>query len=226
MDEEVIISGITLSFLLSGISNSAGDAEGILFGKTTKVSYKERDNSNLLWRTSFVVQGSLLTGSSQSFYSPDGVLDLPAFQQVVGTRTPIGWFRFRRGLPLLPTAREAEVHQSLTSHLGGQPLLFAVLTHSVTLPTLHVHSLDYKFLHFADAGAPQALSVSITNMMQSSEEEYASFHPLSSATSLADSAPPLLLDHNPTISHLEALIKSSLAKMQNMADQIHQLESN
>jgi hypothetical protein len=120
----------------------------------------------------------LLCGSVCSFYSPAGVVDLEQLRRWLGDRELIGWYRFRRGAPLIPSAREIAVHHSLAAQLNCKGLVFALFTQMATPPTFHLHTFDYKFIQFVEA-TPLPLVINIANMKQSSEEEYDSFLPLS-----------------------------------------------
>ncbi|MDP2434562.1 MAG: hypothetical protein Q8P67_02350 [archaeon] len=207
---------------MSNVCNSSGDSEGLLLGKLTKIPYKEREDTQTMWKTSFVVEGSVPTGSACSFYGADGEVAAAKLQALAHGRHVIGWYRFRRGLPLSATVRETSVHHSLCALLGDSSLLFAAFTQ--VAPEPHLHSFDYKFVQFVDA-EPLSLLVNITSMKQSSEDEYASFHPLSSLASFLPSDPSSSLQPSDTVLQLETLVRDSLRQIQSIAEKIHEIRS-
>jgi hypothetical protein len=63
------------------------------------------------------IQGYTVTGELCSFYDAYGCVDVQQLTQflIPQKHVMLGWFRFRRGIPLRPTLRELSVHRHLES---------------------------------------------------------------------------------------------------------------
>ena len=93
-----------------------------------------------------VIDSFEVVGPHCSFYAPDGTVDANALGRLVGDRAArlVGWFRFRRDLPLKHSLRDAQVHSSLMAHCGESELLCGLLTMSPR-DAGATWSLDYAF---------------------------------------------------------------------------------
>ncbi|XP_066603343.1 BRISC complex subunit FAM175B-like isoform X2 [Prorops nasuta] len=118
----VTISGATLSQLLYENVRSPGDQMGFLLGETlTYVVKKFTDSDNQIEITKTHVNVETLLPCYLPYfvsrYSTD--IDRDNLDNILKDykKKVIGWFRFRRNVPLVPTFKDKVIHNEFISHL-------------------------------------------------------------------------------------------------------------
>lgn len=169
----------------------------------------------------------------------------------------LGWFKFRRKSSLRPSLRELAVHAALQRvHSRYQkntsqpvPLLMGIFTVDCTADVpAPTHSYDYRFLFIDHARYHKCLhfdtlfsksikpvALEITNLMHSSQEEYAAFTPLAPFSFGSSSELNQVVHRLPShLQDLEQFFESRLQQLkvvseglvflssqQELADQLH-----
>lgn len=241
MTSGVRLSAASLSQLLSHtMRRSGGDdeiVEGLLFGIYRKVPRRaksatddDNDVDNSTSATDIEVEGCVALGASCSFYAPSGAVHLPTVKALVArldaSATVVGWFRCKMR-PMSPlTLRETAVLRSLQAINPRLPLVFAsVATHQLSGSL----SLDYRFVALPIAASatavPSPVSVTVSNLQQSSDDAFAAAvdHRTGASLSAAATAAgvqPSSFGLSPHVARLQA---GTLAELKARVDTVHQL---
>eukprot|EP00741_Cyanophora_paradoxa_P016809 tig00020941_g16233.t1 len=124
MTTSFVISGACLSALISASVGGDTDAEGMLFGSicTRRARHvNDDDEPSFRSETTVAIQSFMHTGPPLSFYGATGAIDRSRIAAVVASRPPgtalLGWYMYRRGAALRPSAREAAVQRELEALL-------------------------------------------------------------------------------------------------------------
>jgi hypothetical protein len=198
-DDNIKVAGVTLSALFREVLCCNSDAEGLLFGSINKKEQQKFDDyaGSKQFKTTIAIQSYVPLGALNSFYDATGIVDPNLLAQILSSRKQsfLGWFRFRRGLPLKPSLKELAVHKQLEAlylrQFGSDipksprslesavpPLLFLVLSQGVTEDQT-VHSFDYRALKVNSLGEVSPVALEVVNLISSSQEEYLNFNPIS-----------------------------------------------
>jgi len=116
--DALIMSGATLASLCGSAATVDGDTDGMLFGqvdlkRTRKINDAEVEEVSDTLEA--YLTGCCVCGSSLSFHSPSGVLNMPKLEEIASpwAEPVLGWFRFRRQAPMRPGLRETRVTREL-----------------------------------------------------------------------------------------------------------------
>ncbi|KNC48419.1 uncharacterized protein AMSG_04867 [Thecamonas trahens ATCC 50062] len=193
-DSRIQLTGAALSGLLfAAVAASGGPmapVEGLLFGsRTVRSATALTDDTtaaqvtageSTLSLATTTVASVLPTGSSLSFYRPSGAIDGNALEDARAARTEaspglccVGWWRARKGLPLTPTLRETAVLAGLAQELDSDapPPLLVLLR---TAASAAIHDVSYAVYSLDPAtGTPVMVRAPVTNLVDSSNAEYA-----------------------------------------------------
>ncbi|KAK9054908.1 hypothetical protein SSX86_025987 [Deinandra increscens subsp. villosa] len=200
--QKIQISGPTLASLIQRVSSSAGDVDGLLFGRVTHITpltLSDDSSSSAVDTTSdqptlvATVTSFFSSASTSTFYSPSGELHAPSLNDLLSTSSSddrlIGWFSGRRKTHLRPSMRESSVTAALASNfqLSSQiqnspkshtfpPSIFLLLTTPFRDQLIHTH--EYKAFQFrssTDSFEPKTLDV--VNLGPAFRGHYGNFTP-------------------------------------------------
>ncbi|KAI3811051.1 hypothetical protein L1987_20767 [Smallanthus sonchifolius] len=204
--QKVQISGPTLASLIQRVSSSAGDVDGLLFGRVTHIiplTLSDDSSSSAIDTASdqptlvATVTSFFASTSTSTFYSPSGHLHAPSLLSTSSSDDRlIGWFSGRRKTHLRPSMRESSVTAALASNfqLSSQiqnspksqsfnPCIFFLLTTPFQEQLIHTH--EYKAFQFrpsTDSFEPKTLDV--VNLGPAFRGHYGNFTPHSPFTDL------------------------------------------
>jgi hypothetical protein len=198
-DDSAKIAGVTLSALIHDVTSFGHDSEGLLFGSVHIKEFQAFDDTQTTLpkqiQTTLAIQGYAITGDLGSFYDGCGCVDLQRLTPFITShkQEPIGWFRFRRGVPLRPTLREMNICRHLQriypqlknkssspkESASPPPFVFALLSHSLSEDHT-VHAFDYRLFRLLSTGDMKPMTFHVMNLISGSQEEYLDFNPISS----------------------------------------------
>ncbi|KAL8206055.1 hypothetical protein R6Q57_009606 [Mikania cordata] len=200
--QKIQIYGPTLASLIHRVSSSAGDVDGLLFGRVTHIipltlsddsSYSAVDTTADQPTLVATVTSFFSSTSTATFYSDSGDLHAPTLNHLLCTSSSddrlIGWFSGRRKNHLRPSMRESSVTAALASNfkLFSQihnfpkshtfpPCIFFLLTTPFQDQLIHTH--EYKAFQFrssTDSFEPKTLDV--VNLGPAFRGHYGNFTP-------------------------------------------------
>eukprot|EP00245_Coleochaete_scutata_P009662 TRINITY_DN3233_c0_g1_i1.p1 TRINITY_DN3233_c0_g1~~TRINITY_DN3233_c0_g1_i1.p1 ORF type:complete len:334 (-),score=47.15 TRINITY_DN3233_c0_g1_i1:622-1572(-) len=194
----VSISGAALASMMTMLTESRGDFDGIVFGHMSRrVVASIGDDSDMpvtREQRTAVLTGFCSSGRLLSFYDAVGVLDPTSLTDLMSTREglgdpPIGWFVARRNSPLRPSMREIGVTHHLrtlppsdgTIVPSSSPCLLFLLSASAD-ERKATHSYDYRvFQHLASPLGPrlEPKPLQVLNIGPDFRGHYESFAPIS-----------------------------------------------
>ncbi|KAL6653430.1 hypothetical protein ACP70R_009008 [Stipagrostis hirtigluma subsp. patula] len=194
---KVSISGAALAALLHRCAAAAGDCDGLLFGRASRVpapppSLSDYDDHAAAAppapALAISVSGHSSLSHPSSLSDPLGRFQLQ-LQPASIPSAPVGFFSSRRRTPLRPSMRELALAHSLAETLApAHPLLFILVSPSAS-PNLSIHSYDYRAYLLVGARLVPA-SLGVVNVGPGFRDQYHSF--------VAESPLPWLPPHQPS----------------------------
>jgi BRISC complex subunit Abro1 len=176
----ISISGAALAALLHRCAAAAGDCDGLLFGRASRLpapptSLSDYDDDHASAppapALSISVAGHCSLSHPSSLSDPLGRFKPPS---PTSASAPVGFFSSRRGTALRPSMREITVAHSLAKSLAPtHPLLFLLVSPSSN-PTHSTHSYDYRAFLLAGSRLVPA-SLTVVNVGPGFRDQYHSF---------------------------------------------------
>jgi len=181
---QVVTHGVMLSSLWGTLTLSHYDCQGLLFGPVSIVCEQaktdgEQSNTNL---TTFVIQSFYTV----PFFDRSGEIDRGVLLEAISKQPNqklIGWIRFRRCSPLVPSMFERLIHRNLHEAIKGLSAdgdklnpLFLLCTETPMPEHQPIFSFEYSVYQNSGSGL-QVIPLEIQNLKGSSQKAYKEFQP-------------------------------------------------
>ncbi|XP_063221205.1 BRCA1-A complex subunit Abraxas 1-like [Bacillus rossius redtenbacheri] len=176
----VTVSGPALSFLLCESVKCPGNQVGLLLGAvmnhvTDTISDSHMNNETM--ETLINIHSVMPFFKPFPFYNGLGKIDRNKLKAFLKDREKevVGWYCFRRAIPLAPYLRDRQLHKELCAamtHLSPDVFTMCLLSSVVLKPAVGAtHAFSHKFFRYCH-GSFKPLSVSIQNLGGTSQSEY------------------------------------------------------